>query len=56
MLKGLASDPVPYVNTTILLGMSAAQWDLGLKILLGLASVVWTYLRIINEWKKYKGT
>ena len=54
VLKGLANDPVPYVNTTVLFGLTAMQWDLLIKILIGLGSAVWTYLRIANEWKKYK--
>jgi hypothetical protein len=51
IVKKLANDPIPYVNTGIFLGMSALDWDLALKVLLGLASVVWTFLKIINEYK-----
>jgi hypothetical protein len=51
IVKKLATDPIPYVNTGIFLGMSALDWDLALKVLLGLASVVWTFLKIINEYK-----
>ena len=54
VLKSLANDPVPYVNTTIFLGLSAMQWDLMIKIVIGLGSAVWTYLKIVNEWRKYK--
>lgn len=56
VLKGLANDPVPYVNTTVLLGLSEMQWDLLIKILVAIPSVVWTYFRILNEIKKYKET
>ena len=51
VIKRLANDPVPYVNTGVFLGMSAIDWDLALKVLLGLASVTWTVLKIINEYK-----
>jgi hypothetical protein len=51
IVKKLATDPIPYVNTGIFLGMSAMDWDLALKVLLGLASIVWTFLKIINEYK-----
>ena len=55
ILKGLGSDPVPYVNTTVLFGLSAMQWDLLIKILVAVPSIIWTYFRIINEIKKYRG-
>ncbi len=51
IVKKLATDPIPYVNTGVFLGMTAMDWDLALKVLLGLASVVWTFLKIINEYK-----
>ena len=51
VLKKLANNPVPYVNTGVFLGMSAMDWDLALKVLLGLASITWTVLKIINEYK-----
>ena len=56
VLKGLANDPVPYVNTTVLFGLSEMQWDLLIKILVAIPSVVWTYFRILNEIKKYRET
>ena len=52
--KGTLNDPVPYVNTAVILGLSALEWDLFFKILLGFASVVWTFFRIANEIKKYR--
>jgi hypothetical protein len=52
--KGTLNDPVPYVNTAILFGLSAMEWDLIFKVLLGAASVVWTVFRIMNEMKKYR--
>ena len=55
-LKGLANDPLPYVNTTVLFGLSAMQWDLLIKILIAIPSVIWTYYKILNEIKKYKET
>ena len=54
IVKKLANDPIPYVNTGVFLGMTAMDWDLALKVLLGLASVVWTFLKIVNEYKVLK--
>jgi hypothetical protein len=54
VVKKLISDPIPYVNTGVFLGMTALDWDLALKVLLGLASVVWTFLKIVNEYKILK--
>lgn len=54
VVKKLASDPVPYVNTGVFLGMSAMDWDLALKVILGLVSIGWTILKIINEWKRMR--
>ena len=51
VVKKLATDPIPYVNTGVFLGMTSLDWDLALKVLLGLASVVWTFLKIVNEYK-----
>jgi hypothetical protein len=55
-LKGLANDPLPYVNTTVLFGLSAMQWDLLIKILVAVPSVIWTYYKILNEIKRNKET
>jgi len=52
--KATLNDPVPYVNTAVIFGLSALEWDLFFKILLGFASVVWTVFRIMNEIKKYR--
>lgn len=54
VIKKLANDPVPYVNTGVFLGMTAMDWDLALKVLLGLASVTWTFLKVINEYRILK--
>jgi hypothetical protein len=54
VLKGLSNEPVPYVNTGVFLGMTAMDWDLGLKVLLGLASIFWTFLKIYSELKKIR--
>jgi hypothetical protein len=51
VLKKLANNPVPYVNSGVFFGMSAMDWDLALKVLLGLASITWTVLKIVNEYK-----
>lgn len=51
VLKSLANDPVPYVNTGVFLGMTVADWDLALKVILGFVSIGWTVLKIINEYR-----
>jgi hypothetical protein len=51
VVKSLANDPVPYVNTGVFLGMSVADWDLAIKVILGLVSVAWTILKVVNEYK-----
>jgi hypothetical protein len=56
VLRSLASDPVPYVNTTVLFGLSYMQWELLFKILIGLGSLIWTGIKIFSELKKIKGT
>ena len=55
-LKGIANDPLPYVNTTVLFGLSSMQWDLLIKILVAIPSIIWTYYKILNEIKKSKET
>lgn len=54
IVKGLVSDPVPYINTTVLFGLSAMQWDLAIKLLVAIPSVVWTYFRLLNEIRKFR--
>jgi hypothetical protein len=54
IVKGLLNDPVPYVNTTVLFGLTAMQWDLLIKLLVAIPSVIWTYYKVLNEIKKYK--
>jgi len=56
ILKGLATDPVPYINTTLLFGLSEMQWDLLIKILIAVPSVIWTWFKVANEIKKYKAS
>jgi hypothetical protein len=56
VLKGLVADPVPYVNTTVLFGLSAMQWDLFIKIAVAVPSIIWTVFRVLNEIKKYKAS
>ena len=55
-LKGLANDPLPYVNTTVLFGLTEMQWDLLIKLVVAIPSVIWTYYKVLNEIKKYKET
>jgi hypothetical protein len=54
IIKGLGNDTVPYVNTGIFLGMTAMDWDLALKVILGGVSILWTILKAINEYKKLR--
>jgi hypothetical protein len=56
ILKGIANDPVPYINTTVLFGLTTMQWDLFLKILIAIPSVIWTWFRVLNEIKKYRSS
>jgi len=51
VVKSLANDPVPYVNTGVFLGMSVMDWDLAFKVILGFVSITWTGLKIINEYR-----
>ena len=55
-LRGLANDPLPYVNTTVLFGLTEMQWDLLIKLVVAIPSVIWTYYKVLNEIKKYKET
>lgn len=52
--KGVLRDPVPIVNTTVILGLSAMEWELFFTIVLGFASIIWTVIKIANEWMKSK--
>ena len=54
VVRKLATDPIPYVNTGVFLGMTAMDWDLALKVILGLASITWTFIKIVNEYKILK--
>jgi hypothetical protein len=56
ILKGIVNDPVPYINTTVLFGLTTMQWDLFLKILIAIPSVIWTWFRVLNEIKKYRSS
>lgn len=54
LLKNVVRDPVPAVNTTVILGMSALEWELFFTVAVGFASLIWTGLRISNEYYKMK--
>lgn len=54
VVKSLANEPVPYVNTGVFLGMSVADWDLALKVVLGFVSIGWTVLKVINEYRNLR--
>lgn len=51
VVKSLVNHPLPYVNTGIFLGMTVADWDLAIKVILGFVSITWTILKVINEYK-----
>lgn len=54
VVKNVVKDPVPIVNTGVLFGLTAMEWEMLLTIMVALASVVWTVMRIINEYYKLK--
>jgi hypothetical protein len=54
LVKNVVKDPVPVVNTTVILGMSALEWELFFTVAVGFASLIWTVLRISNEYYKMK--
>lgn len=54
VLKNVIKDPVPAVNTVVIFGMTAMEWELFFTVVLGFASVVWTVVKIINEWVKFR--
>lgn len=49
--KKVILDPLPYVNGAVFLGMSAADWELGMKIIIGIGSIIWTWWKVYHEWK-----
>ena len=56
IIKGIITDPVPYINTTVLFGLTTMQWDLFLKVAVAIPSVIWTWFKVLNEIKKYKSS
>ena len=54
ILKGIISDPLPYVSGGFIFGLSETQWDLLFKILLASPTILWTWYKVYNEMKKYK--
>ena len=52
--KNVIKDPVPVVNTGLILGMTAMEWEAFFTIIVGIATTVWTVLKIINEFYKAK--
>lgn len=52
IVKNVVKDPVPIVNTTVLFGMTAMEWELFFTVMVGFASIVWTAIKISNEWYK----
>lgn len=54
VLKNIITNPVAYVNGGVILGLSSMQWDLVIKILITLPTVIWTWFKVYNEIKVYK--
>ena len=52
--KNVLRDPVPVVNTGLILGMTAMEWEAFFTIVVGISTTVWTVLKIINEFYKAK--
>ncbi len=55
VVKSLANDPVPYVNTGVFLGMSVADWDLALKVILGFVGICIPFLSIFGKQSHHVG-
>lgn len=52
VVKKLASDPLPYVNGGVFLGMNALDWDLAMKVIIGVGTIFFTWFKVWYEWKK----
>jgi len=52
--KNVIKDPVPVVNTGLILGMTSMEWEVVFTVLVGTTTTVWTVLKIINEFYKAK--
>ena len=52
--KNVIKDPVPVVNTGLILGMTAMEWEVIFTVMVGTTTTVWTVLKIINEFYKAK--
>ena len=52
--KNVIKDPVPVVNTGLILGMTSMEWEVVFTVLVGTTTTVWTVLKIVNEFYKAK--
>lgn len=52
--RNVLKDPVPVVNTGLILGMTAMEWEVFFTVVVGIATTVWTVLKIVNEFYKAK--
>ena len=52
IVKKLATDPLPYVNGGVFLGMTSMDWDLAMKVFIGIGTIIFTWLKAWYEWKK----
>ena len=52
--KNVIKDPVPVVNTGLILGMTSMEWEVVFTVLVGTTTTVWTVMKIVNEFYKAK--
>lgn len=52
IVKKIATDPLPYVNGGVFLGMNAVDWDLAMKVIIGIGTIIFTWFKAYYEWKK----
>jgi hypothetical protein len=50
-IKGAVLNNVTLVNATVLFGLTEMQWDLLLKILVGVGSFAFTLVKVYVEYK-----
>ena len=55
-IKGAILNNVTLLNATVLFGLSEMQWDLFLKILVGIGSFAFTLVKVYAEFKKVQKT
>lgn len=56
IIKTSLLNNVTLLNATVLFGLSEMQWDLFLKILVGIGSFAFTLVKVYAEFKKVQKT